>query len=287
MRGIFASLRKAALKGENMTLGEKLSKLRRENNYTQEQLAEMLGVSRQAVSKWESGMTYPETEKLLKLGELYGCSMDYLLKDNYVKDDLEKDNFTAKAQEMDNASQSITLQVVKLPFYEKKSDKTIFGLPLYHINIGRGRSAKGIIAVGLCARGVISFGLLSLGIVSFGVFGIGIIAVGSIALGLLSAGAIAAGVIAFGAVSVAVVSVGACAVGDFSIGALSIGKYFARGDSASALIAVGDTKASGGLFEKVGELSASETEMIKSMLDENVPAFLSWAKRLIKILLRM
>lgn len=65
-----------------MTLGEKLARLRREKNYTQEQLAELLGVSRQSVSKWESDVSYPETEKLLRLGELYGCSMDYLLKNH-------------------------------------------------------------------------------------------------------------------------------------------------------------------------------------------------------------
>ena len=53
-----------------MTLGDKLTKLRKENNYTQEQLAELLGVSRQAISKWESDTAYPETEKLLRLGEL-------------------------------------------------------------------------------------------------------------------------------------------------------------------------------------------------------------------------
>ena len=45
-----------------MTLGNKLAKLRKENNYTQEQLAELLGVSRQAISKWESDAAYPETE---------------------------------------------------------------------------------------------------------------------------------------------------------------------------------------------------------------------------------
>lgn len=43
-----------------MTLGDKISKLRKENNYTQEQLADILGVSRQAISKWESDLTYPE-----------------------------------------------------------------------------------------------------------------------------------------------------------------------------------------------------------------------------------
>ena len=46
--------------GHKMTLGDKISKLRKENNYTQEQLADILGVSRQAISKWESDLTYPE-----------------------------------------------------------------------------------------------------------------------------------------------------------------------------------------------------------------------------------
>ena len=59
-----------------MTLGDKLARLRKENNFTQEQLAELLGVSRQAISKWESNSAYPETEKLIRLGKLYFCSMD-------------------------------------------------------------------------------------------------------------------------------------------------------------------------------------------------------------------
>lgn len=53
-----------------MTLGEKLAKLRREHNYTQEEFAEILNVSRQAVSKWESDIAYPETDKLIRIGEL-------------------------------------------------------------------------------------------------------------------------------------------------------------------------------------------------------------------------
>ena len=64
-----------------MTLGEKLSKLRKEHNYTQEQLADILGVSRQSISKWESDIAYPETDKLIKLGKILECSMDYLLKE--------------------------------------------------------------------------------------------------------------------------------------------------------------------------------------------------------------
>ena len=68
-----------------MTLGEKLSRLRKEYNYTQEQLADVLGVSRQSISKWESDIAYPETEKLIELGKLFECSMDYLLKDGVTE----------------------------------------------------------------------------------------------------------------------------------------------------------------------------------------------------------
>lgn len=64
-----------------MTFGEKLSKLRKESNYTQEQVADILNVSRQSVSKWESNTAYPETDKLICLARLFECSTDYLLKD--------------------------------------------------------------------------------------------------------------------------------------------------------------------------------------------------------------
>lgn len=69
-----------------MLLGDKLSKLRKENNYTQEQLADMLEVSRQAISKWENGTAYSETDKLLKISEIFDCSLDYLLKDKGSRD---------------------------------------------------------------------------------------------------------------------------------------------------------------------------------------------------------
>lgn len=70
---------------ENMTLGEKIAKQRKDLNYTQEQLADILGVSRQSISKWESDIAYPETEKLIELGKLFDCSMDYLLKEEVIE----------------------------------------------------------------------------------------------------------------------------------------------------------------------------------------------------------
>lgn len=68
-----------------MTFGEKLSKLRKEYNYTQEQLADLFGVSRQSVSKWESDIAYPETDKIIEMGKLFDCSMDYLLKESVTE----------------------------------------------------------------------------------------------------------------------------------------------------------------------------------------------------------
>ena len=63
-----------------MTTGEKLAKLRREQNLTQEQLAEQLDVSRQSVSKWESGASFPEMDTLLRICDLYDVNMDTLLR---------------------------------------------------------------------------------------------------------------------------------------------------------------------------------------------------------------
>lgn len=61
-----------------MSFGEKLQELRKRNGLTQESFAEQLCVSRQAVSKWESGKGYPEMEKLLFLCECYGVTLDEL-----------------------------------------------------------------------------------------------------------------------------------------------------------------------------------------------------------------
>lgn len=63
-----------------MNLGNNLITLRKRENISQEELAEKLDVSRQAVSKWESGSGYPETEKLIKICEIFNCSMDILMK---------------------------------------------------------------------------------------------------------------------------------------------------------------------------------------------------------------
>ena len=62
-----------------MSMGARLAQERRSQNLTQEQLAEKLGVTRQAVSRWESDSTYPETDKILRMAAIFGVSCDYLL----------------------------------------------------------------------------------------------------------------------------------------------------------------------------------------------------------------
>ena len=62
-----------------MSFADRLQAERRKNGLTQEGLAEAMGVSRQAVSKWEQGEGYPEVEKLLSLADKFGVSLDYLM----------------------------------------------------------------------------------------------------------------------------------------------------------------------------------------------------------------
>ena len=77
-----------------MNLGEKIFKLRKEKGVSQEALAEKVGTTRQAISKWENNQGFPETEKLLQLSKVFEVSVDFLLKDEKaVKDTTEERGF--------------------------------------------------------------------------------------------------------------------------------------------------------------------------------------------------
>lgn len=248
-----------------MTLGEKLARLRKENNLTQEQLAEMMGVSRQTVSKWESNNAYPETGKLVWIGRHFGCSMDYLL----------NDTMTEPAKQEASCWRSFQ--------YERKSKHLVMGVPLWHINFGVGRTAKGIFAVGLKTRGVVSLGVFSMGVISFGALSAGLLSLGALSLGLLSLGAVTVGILAIGAISIGLFAMGAVAVGKFAVGALSVGKYAAFGDYARASVALGRTSAIGQAFSKIGDLRPAEYQTVIRLLNEKTPVYLSWAKWLFKL----
>lgn len=80
-----------------MNLGEKIFKLRKEKGLSQEALAEKIGTTRQAISKWENNQGFPETEKLLQLSNVFEVSVDFLLKDEKsVKDTGERGFYVSR-----------------------------------------------------------------------------------------------------------------------------------------------------------------------------------------------
>ena len=74
-----------------MILADKIIRLRKKNGWSQEELADKMNVSRQAVSKWESAQTIPDLEKILQLSALLGVTTDYLLKDEIEDEELTND----------------------------------------------------------------------------------------------------------------------------------------------------------------------------------------------------
>lgn len=89
--------------------GENLQFYRKKRDMTQEQLAEQLEVSRQTVSKWESGVSYPEMEKILQLCDLFSCSMDTLMRKNAAE--LEVEDGEGYERHMEKRRKNITIGV--------------------------------------------------------------------------------------------------------------------------------------------------------------------------------
>lgn len=80
-----------------MSLSEKIYSLRKKSGLSQEQLAEQLGVSRQAVSKWESGQSIPESDKLIAISRYFAVSLDYL-----INEDIEQEMNSLKEADKAN-----------------------------------------------------------------------------------------------------------------------------------------------------------------------------------------
>lgn len=215
-----------------MEFSKKLQKLRKEKGMSQEDLAEMLTVSRQSVSRWESGGAYPEMDKLIAISNIFQTTLDWLVKEN---DDIPRQESISVGTEEPrwNAGRHFS--------YEYKSKKTLFGLPLVHVNVGRGfKKAEGIVAIGNAATGVVAIGLVSIGIISIGVASVGFIGLGVICAALLAIGTFALGGIAIGAIAVGVFAFGAIAAGMFSFGALAVASQVAIGHTATGQVAIGE-----------------------------------------------
>lgn len=84
----------------NVEIANRLQQLRKNNNLSQEELAEKIGVSRQAVSKWERAEASPDTENLILLSKLYRMSLDELVNTNSRPISLKKDDYKEPAREM-------------------------------------------------------------------------------------------------------------------------------------------------------------------------------------------
>ena len=94
-----------------MSFADKIFDLRTKSGLSQEALADRLLVSRQAVSKWESGVTLPETDKLVTISNMFGVSLDYLLKEDKPTKKKPDENldriilrFLGSAQDIDEIS---------------------------------------------------------------------------------------------------------------------------------------------------------------------------------------
>ena len=87
-------------------IGEKLSKLRKENGISQEELAEKLNISRQAISKWENNESLPDTENLIAIAKLFNVSIDFLV-GNKMVDSEQKNSTEKKSTEKSNSKTNI------------------------------------------------------------------------------------------------------------------------------------------------------------------------------------
>ncbi|SFG71681.1 helix-turn-helix domain-containing protein [Sporolactobacillus nakayamae] len=215
-----------------MSFQDKLLNLRKQKGWSQEKLAENLGVSRQAVSKWESGQSLPDMDKLISLSDLFEVSIDSMVKDHTVR---EKHSVHAR---------QLTYPYLLRRQYEYKSKRTLFGLPLVHINFNfDGISvAKGILAIGNISIGFLSLGGLAIGGLCFGGVSLGIIGFGGAVLGLLAAaGGLAIGSLAIGGLAIGLATLGGLSIGMFSIGGAAIASHVAIGDYANGHIAIGHT----------------------------------------------
>lgn len=261
-----------------MELSEKIQSLRKKKGMSQEALAEKLNVSRQAVSKWELGVSVPDVDKIVLMSDLFGVTTDYLLK--------RQEEIPEKEENV------IYVKEVRNWVYERKSRRTLFGLPLYHIHfegrsdvggvrIGFRGKAEGIIAIGARAKGVLAIGFLAKGILAFGLASLGIFSVGMASVGLLALGCAAAGLAAGGNLCVGILTFGNLAVGLYAIGNVAVGNKIALGNYAVGHIAIGNSV--NGVKEMIlqdANFSDMDVETVRRLIQQEFPKTWKWILKL-------
>lgn len=268
-----------------MTLGEKIYMLRTENGLSQESFGESLGVSRQSVSKWETGQSVPELEKVVAISNLFGVTTDYLLRDELEGTDW--DDLQPELERKIYGAGHNTIYVSRRSHFEYKSKKMIGNLPLVHIHTGAGLyRAKGVIAIGNIAEGVLAIGFVAMGGFALGLVSIGLFAFATLAVGVFALGSFALGIITAGAVSVGIFSMGALTIGQFAFGASAHGAQVAVGDVARGNIALGYSQAVGN-YTQVSDRQPFDYENACLVIDQHVSPYWSffktWAKSMVKL----
>ncbi|MCH5172014.1 MAG: helix-turn-helix transcriptional regulator [Erysipelotrichales bacterium] len=229
-----------------MKFNERLIRLRKEKGYSQEELGNLINVTRQTISNWELGISTPELEKIVSLADVFNITTDSLL----CVDDLE--------------GNKKSINIIHNDFhYEYKSNKSIKGIPLVHINIGFGmKKAKGIIAIGNIATGVVAIGGISLGVVSLGGLALGLLALGGFSLALF---------FALGGFAIGTVSLGGIALGIFAIGGIAIGVYSIGGAAIASEIGYGGYATGKAAFDLENNQKTFSANEIKSLIESKCP----------------
>ena len=120
-----------------MEFGEKIQKLRNQNKWTQEQLAEKLYVSKTAVSKWESGKGYPNIDSLKDIAKLFNKTIDELLSSEEIIDIAKKEN-TTNIKRTNNLIYGlldiISILFIFLPLYAQETESFVYSVSLMSTN---------------------------------------------------------------------------------------------------------------------------------------------------------
>ncbi len=243
-----------------MDFHTRLYDLRKRAGLSQEELANLVGVTRQAVQKWEAGTSRPDMDNLVALARYFNVTLDWLITGQ------EGESLRPGPVVVENHYHYEGWR------YEYKSERTLFGLPLVHINLSqRGLTwARGIIAIGNVATGVVAVGCFAAGIFSLGALCLGVLALAGMALGLVAMGGIGVGLIALGGCALGYLAIGGTAVGVYAAGGAAVASRVAVGGSASAdLLAIG-REAAGAVT--MG-MDAHREAMAQAMVQAGVPGW--------------
>lgn len=117
---------------EVMILADKIINLRKKNGWSQEELAEKLGVTRQSISKYEGAQSIPDLDKILKLSEIFGVTTDYLIKDELEEEEYAPSQMQENESESDRSVHKVTMEMANeyLQIIDWTAGKTAFATML-------------------------------------------------------------------------------------------------------------------------------------------------------------